>query len=340
MKKAFIGAIGIALIIVSLVEIQAIEVANATYTIESGFTQVVVQSPTSNASYNASSDKLIVYVGLIYGTSSPIDEFSLENITCRYSIDGGERINFTSMYVTSNIASPSVNFWKGLLHKLNITMVSELRPPSDGLHFVEIRLNTNDSWGGYEDVAQTNFTTNAHAITTQSPTPTAFSTPSLSTTQQPKVSILYPLNDSFFNVSLGGVSFPLTYETNSNLSWVGYSIDGSQNWTLPGNGTHVLPISGYNGYNSLTLYANDTSGNWATPQTVTYLVNINPDYTPTPSPSPTLQPTNPPLHIHMSSLPFQIAPILLVVFLLAVIAVLICYFEYHGTKKRVLKEGS
>ena len=116
-------------------------------------------------------------------------------------------------------------------------------------------------------------------------------TTSPSPTQQPTVSILYPLNASFFNVSIGGVSFPLTYETNSDLSWVGYSINGSNNVTLPGNGTYVLPISGYNGYNNLTVYANDTIGNWATPQTIVYLVNVYPDYTPTPSPSPTRQPT-------------------------------------------------
>ena len=44
--------------------------------------------------------------------------------------------------------------------------------------------------------------------------------PSLSPTQQPTVTILLPQNDSFFNVSLGGVYYQLTYETNSTLSWV------------------------------------------------------------------------------------------------------------------------
>jgi hypothetical protein len=65
---------------------------------------------------------------------------------------------------------------------------------------------------------------------------------------------------------------------------------GSGNVTVSENGTWVHDF-GPNGYHTLTLYANDTSGNWATPQTVTYLVNFYPDYPPTPSPSPTKQAT-------------------------------------------------
>ena len=118
----------------------------------------------------------------------------------------------------------------------------------------------------------------------------------------PKVSILYPNNNSFFNVSLEGVSFYLTYESNNVLSWVGYSLGGkgysiegkgSGNVTLSENGTLVRDF-GSSGYHTLTLYANDTSGNWATPQTVTYLVNFYPEYTPVSSSSPTLQPTSEP----------------------------------------------
>jgi hypothetical protein len=120
------------------------------------------------------------------------------------------------------------------------------------------------------------------------PIPSPTLEPSPSVAEVSTIKVLSPLNDSFFNVSLGGVSFPLTYETNSNLSWVGFSFDGGSNWTLPGNGSHVPPVSSSNGYHTLTVYANDTSGNWATPQTVTYLVNVHPDYTPTTSPSPSV----------------------------------------------------
>ena len=132
-----------------------------------------------------------------------------------------------------------------------------------------------------------NFCTVAPSGSTVSPSPT----PSPS----PMVTILSPQNDTLFNVILDGVNYqlPLVYETNSSLSWVGYSLDGASNVTVTGNST--LRVVGSNGYHTLTVCANDTSGNWATPQTVTYLVNFNPDYTPTPSPSPTQQQIEPSL---------------------------------------------
>jgi len=49
--------------------------------------------------------------------------------------------------------------------------------------------------------------------------------------------------------------------------------------TVSENGTLVRDF-GSSGYHTLTLYANDTSGNWATPQTVTYLVNFGVEPTP------------------------------------------------------------
>ena len=104
----------------------------------------------------------------------------------------------------------------------------------------------------------------------------------------PTISIVYPTNETVFNVSIEGVFFEVQYETNDTLSWVGYNIDGGSNVTVTGNSTDNMRFidSGYQfdfGYNTLTLYANDTDGNWAIPQTVTYLVNFYPDSTPPPS---------------------------------------------------------
>ncbi len=108
--------------------------------------------------------------------------------------------------------------------------------------------------------------------------------------QQPEVSILSPSSDCFFNVSIEGVNYQFTYETNSSLSWVGYSINGANNVTVTENYTWVHDF-GSSGYHTLTVYANDTSGIWATPQTVTYLVNFYPDYAPTLTPASKQQPT-------------------------------------------------
>ena len=108
----------------------------------------------------------------------------------------------------------------------------------------------------------------------------------------PEITILYPANGTFFNVSMGDVGFQLKYATNNTLSWIGYSVDGGQNSTAYGEwynivqtlrdteGNFDVRIYGVfenDGTHNLTLYANNTSGDWATPQTVTYLVNINSD---------------------------------------------------------------
>ncbi len=104
----------------------------------------------------------------------------------------------------------------------------------------------------------------------------------------PSISILYPTNETFFNVSIEGVYFQLLYQTNDTLSWVGYSINGGANVTCTGN---VTDNSAYIkdeyqfdfGHPTLTLYANDTAGNWSIPQTVTYTVYFYPDTTSPPS---------------------------------------------------------
>ncbi len=113
----------------------------------------------------------------------------------------------------------------------------------------------------------------------------------------PTISILYPKNETVFNTSIEGVFFKVQYQTNNTLSWVGYSINGGRNVTITGNNTteHNFDFD----YNTLTLYANDTDGNWAIPQTVTYLANFYPDTTskPTATSSPTITPTSTPTTI-------------------------------------------
>jgi hypothetical protein len=113
-------------------------------------------------------------------------------------------------------------------------------------------------------------------------------------TPSPEITILYPTNGTFFNVSMGVDSFQMKYATNTPLSWIGYSIDGGQNRTAYGawfnvdqilydaEGNPSVRVSGVfesDGNHNLTLYANNTLGDWAFPQTVSYVVNINADST-------------------------------------------------------------
>jgi N-acetylneuraminic acid mutarotase len=95
----------------------------------------------------------------------------------------------------------------------------------------------------------------------------------------PSLSILSPTNTSYAAVGDSYASVPLTFEANTSLSWVGYSLDSGANVTAS-NGTMIeIPV----GSQYLTVYANDTGGNWAAPQTVYYSVAWN-GGTPPPEP--------------------------------------------------------
>jgi N-acetylneuraminic acid mutarotase len=97
------------------------------------------------------------------------------------------------------------------------------------------------------------------------------------------ISILSPANTSYAAIYEPYVSVPLIFETNVPLSWVGYSLDGGSNVTVT-NGTLIeIPDAS----RSLTLYANDTAGNWAAPQTVYYSIAFNLGIVPS-APFPTL----------------------------------------------------
>ena len=110
------------------------------------------------------------------------------------------------------------------------------------------------------------------------------------------ISILSPVNGSNFGAGWVNqtsyvleVNFPLIYETNEVPSWVGYSFNGNSNVTVSENSTVVEQTTLAQGIfpeqNSLTLYANDTFGNWATPQTITFLIVTSPHPTPTSTPT-------------------------------------------------------
>lgn len=167
----------------------------------------------------------------------------------------------------------------------------------------------------------------------------------------PEITILYPTNGTFFNVSIGFVSFPLKYATNNTLSWVGYSIDGGQNRTIveerrnfdgrfydtEGNPSIWVYDVGNSGNHKLTVYANNTVGDWATPQSVTYVVNINSDTTfppttsnPTtiqyaslsPTSTPTLSPRNAP---HLDPI-YYLIPVSV---MMAVVLLSVSFFHRH-----------
>jgi hypothetical protein len=86
-------------------------------------------------------------------------------------------------------------------------------------------------------------------------------------TIRPEISILSPENQTYNDSSVS-----LFFTMDRAVSWQGYSLDGNANVTLSGNKT----ISGItNGPHTITLYANDTYGNFAS-QTVNFTVALQP----------------------------------------------------------------
>jgi hypothetical protein len=115
----------------------------ATYSIDS--LRVSIQSPYGE--YVNSFIPLIVEASFIYGTTSTIDEFSFHNVICSYRLDDGEWQNITAIDVISNVSQPDINYWNGLLHKLNVTYSTVLGNLSEGLHFINVTVCANDSFG-------------------------------------------------------------------------------------------------------------------------------------------------------------------------------------------------
>jgi len=175
-------------------------------------------------------------------------------------------------------------------------------------------------------------------------------------TPAPEISVLYPTNGTFFNVSMGVESFQLKYATNSALSWIGYSVDGSQNRTAYGEwfdleqrlydaegnpSVWVYGVFENDGNHNLTLYANNTAGAWATPQTVTYFVNINADTTippttsnPTTIESSSLSPTSTPMPTINTGSLVELPPIQLLVAASGVISFVILSFLLYRRHRK------
>jgi N-acetylneuraminic acid mutarotase len=82
----------------------------------------------------------------------------------------------------------------------------------------------------------------------------------------PVIIVLSPKNWTYNSSSIS-----LIFTLNEPVGWMGYSLDGKATVTVAGNST----ISGLaSGLHSVTLYANDSSGNTGTSETFTFTVEI------------------------------------------------------------------
>jgi hypothetical protein len=110
----------------------------------------------------------------------------------------------------------------------------------DGKHHITIYANIHDGSHGSSSI---DFTINA----------------------PPSIAIL-TLEDKTYQTA----DLPLNFTVNEPVKWVGYSLDGKKNITITGNST-MTNLS--NGSHSITVYANDSSGNMGTSKTTSFFVD-------------------------------------------------------------------
>ena len=103
-------------------------------------------------------------------------------------------------------------------------------------------------------------------VTVQS-TPIVQATPTPSPTL-PSLNISYLLEE---NKTYTENSVPLNFSLTQPAEWIAYSLDGQAAVIINGN-TTLTGLS--NGYHTVTIYANDTNGNAATSQIITFIVNV------------------------------------------------------------------
>jgi parallel beta-helix repeat protein len=88
-------------------------------------------------------------------------------------------------------------------------------------------------------------------------------------TTPPRISLASPLNQTHYDSDV-----PLNFSVNvlspiKSVNWTGYSLDGQQNVTITGN-TTLTGLS--SGLHNVTVYANDTYGNMAASETLTFTI--------------------------------------------------------------------
>jgi hypothetical protein len=178
-------------------------------------------------------------------TSSGVDLVYGNLRSVYYTVDGGEPQNITvnDPYPTDGITNtlPQSNFTFSLT--LNLTA---------GVHSVEIGVEANSYYLGPDWIPL------SHIVLQTMSEPINFTV----TLAEPV--IITPEN-AVYNESV----VPLVFSLGAPASWVGYSLDGKDNVTLSGN-TTLTGLS--NGWHNVTVYANDTSGNVYSSQTVNFKV--------------------------------------------------------------------
>jgi hypothetical protein len=209
---------------------------------------IVVYSPVQNEIYHSA--KLLLNFSLI----KPNDWFPSGDYEGDHIVFG----NVTSVYYIvddskpQNIAVHDVDNIIGVVPPRTLSFCTTLNLTA-GVHSVEIGLCADTYW-----VPDGNWNISTVAVQENSD-PVNF------TVAIPQPVILSPENIAYVENSV-----PLVFTLGTSAtSWVGYSLNGTDNVTLAGN-TTLTGLS--NGKYNITVYANDTFGNVGLSQIVNFIV--------------------------------------------------------------------
>ena len=137
---------------------------------------------------------------------------------------------------------------------LNASITVNFSEIPNGNHNITVYATTND---GCHSSAYVSFATYASSKVTPSTSPTL---------SPPNISFLSQQNKTYTQNTV-----PLDFSLSQPAEWIAYSLDGQAAVAINGN-TTLTGLS--NGYHTVTIYANDTYANVATPQTITFTVNV------------------------------------------------------------------
>jgi hypothetical protein len=144
-----------------------------------------------------------------------------------------------------------------------------------GRYGISIRISDSKGEGEYQSFQPIGIVVTVQLEPVAQPTPLPSHTPS-PTPAPPSISWISQQNKTYTENYV-----PLNFSLSQPTQWTAYSLDGQANVTLDGNTTLTgLP----NGQHTVIIYANDTYGNTAIPQTITFNMKV-------PAPFPTIEVT-------------------------------------------------
>ncbi len=207
----------------------------------------------------------ISFVSPQNSTVSPVDTITLSfrvttNTTkhtpyndSSYALQGLTRVSYKLDWQKGNV-SVFESFWPGEVNKTVVCKTTFSRIP-EGRHSVNVtafaiglltKLNSYHTLDYYPF----SLNTSASVYFTIDKTP-------------PSIVIQLPLNDSY-----DATNVPLCFAVNEPTAWMRYSLDGQKNVTTTGNITlRTFSV----GLHTLTVYANDTAGNVASSETISFM---------------------------------------------------------------------